>query len=300
MSRCVWIAFGIAFIALAHSAPAGDKKDASAEKKAEAPLTILDAAGKEVKLKGWRLTAGTRRLPTAKPLDCLEFREEHSTTYQNGIVTLVPVGSLRKLDYDYAKKTVTAVVASAEGKDLTLTGTTRFGGINRLTIEGDADLVELGFAAVKFQGGNPKGGLTGIRFPNPAAVEDAPAGTVLIIADDKEKTRHVVADLTALYHQADGSDRLQPQLLFKKTVKLDLAKLTAMRHVEAEDKKQVSHDYEVTLPDGAKHTLTLVTKAEPDGGKSVSLVGLLGRVPAGYKLFPLHTVSELRVEEVKK
>ena len=74
----------------------------------------------------WHFASGTRRLPGSdgaapKPPpsrggpEYLEFREESSTTYQAGILTLVPVAALRKLDYDYEKKTVKAVVAVAHG-----------------------------------------------------------------------------------------------------------------------------------------------------------------------------------------
>jgi len=149
----------------------------------ESPLVIVDAGGKDVKLKTWRLTTGVRRLPIGdKGPPYLEFRDEHSTTYQAGILTLVPITSLRRLDYDYEKKTVTAVVGTA-GKDTTLTGTTRYTGINRLTIEGDADLGELGFASVKFQGGNPKGGIRGVRFPMPEPLPALKDTTAVVVGN---------------------------------------------------------------------------------------------------------------------
>jgi hypothetical protein len=294
MYRCAWLVFVTFTLALAgRTAPAGDKKS-------DAALIVLDATGKEVKLKGWQLTSGVRRLPVdgSKGPEYLEFREEHSTTYENGILTLLPITSVRKLDYNHDKKTVTAVVATAGDKDATLSGTTKYLNFNRLTIEGDADLGELGFASVKFQVGNPKGGVTGVRFPNVQPTPDAKPPTAVIIGEDKEKPRHEVSDLTAMYRQADGSVRLTPQVFFKKTVKIDLSKLAALRHIESEDKKVTSYDFEVTLASGDKHTLTMLTK-DVDG-KGVTLVGLLGRVPVGYKLFPAHTIAELRMEPEKK
>jgi hypothetical protein len=312
MNRFARASLGIVGLALvAYAAPAGDKKDGAGEKKADPPLLILDAQGKEVMLKSWHLTAGTRRLPgidgvVPKPPpfsggpEYLEFREEKSTTYQAGILTLVRTASLRKLDYDYDKKTVTAVVATAGGNDATLVGTTKFPGINRLGIEGDADLGNLGFASVKFQGGNPKGGVTGMRFPAPQPVAEVKGVPAVVIGEDKEKTRHTVADLTALYQVDGGIYRALPTLMFKKTVKIDLAKIASMQHVESEDKKQTSHDFAVTLRDGEKHMLTLLTKVELEGTKSATLAGLLGRVPVGYKLFPAHTIGELRLDAEKK
>jgi hypothetical protein len=290
MHRRALLGFVIAITTLAGRAvPAG-------EKSSDAPLIIRDAQGKEVKLKGWRLTTGVRRLPvagTAKGPEYLEFRTEHSTSYQAGILTLVPVASVRKLDYDYDRKTVTLAVAAADN-DIPLNGTTRFTGINRLTIEGDANLGDLGFASVKFQGGNPKGGITSVRFPAAQPVSPFKGTTAVIVGEDKARPRFEIAELNALYHLPDGTYRLVPQLFFKKTVKLDLAKLAALRHVEPEDKKQTSFDFEVTLQTGEKHTLTLLTKVDLDGSKSATLSGLLGRAAVGYQLFPAHTIAELR------
>src|SRR5437899_2733852 len=86
MHRCSTASFGIVYIALTSLvAPAGDKKASTPA----VPLLILDAQRKDVKLKGWHLTAGVRKLPVdgggKKGPDYLEFREDTSTTYENGI-----------------------------------------------------------------------------------------------------------------------------------------------------------------------------------------------------------------------
>jgi hypothetical protein len=301
----------VVLLGLVCTVSAGNKKDGPIEKKVAPPLLILDAHGRQVMLTGWHLAGGTRRLvgidgvapkppPFAGGPQYFEFREEKSTTFQSGIVTLVWATALRKLDYDYEKKTVTAAVAIAGGKDETLVGTTRFTGINRLGIEGDADLGNLGFASVKFQGGNPNGGITGVRFPAAQPAPEIKGAPALVIATDKEKTRHTIADLTALYQVNGGMYRALPTLMFKKTVKIDLAKIASMRHVEPEDKKQASYDFDVVLHDGTKHTLTLLTKVELEGTKSATLAGLFGRVPVGFKLFPAHTIAELKLAEAEK
>ncbi len=275
---------------------AGDKKDE--------PLVVVNPEGKEVKFSRWNLSLGTRRLPwlgegKAKAKtgpEFLEFRAEKSTTYKDGVLTLVPLASVKKLDYDNAKQTVTLTVAHADGKDETLTGTTRFVGINKLVLEGDADLGDLGAATIKFKGGDAKQGVQSIRFPSPKAVDAVTGETAAIVLDDKEKSKHVVAGLAPLY-LVDGVYALQPHLLFKKTVKIDFAKIASLLHVPSEDKKATSYDYEVVLSDGTKHNLTLLTKGEGKGGPV--LVGLVGRVPAGYQLFPPHTIAELRTGEKK-
>ena len=278
--------FALACLLATSVAPAGDKP-------APGPLVVIDGKGKEVALKTWRLAAGTRKLPGGP--ECLEFREDSSTTYQNGILTLVPVASLRKLDYDNDKKTVALVVAAA-GKDVTLTGTTKFVGINKLTVEGDAELGGLGAATVKYQGGNPKGGVTSIRFPAAKPAPAVEALTVTFVADDKQKSKHAAAELTALY-LVDGAYRTLPYVMFKKTVKIDVAKIAALRRLEPASKKEPASDFEVTLDDGAKHNLTLLTKVDLEKAKSATFVGLLGRVPVGYKLFPPHAVLEMRKGE---
>ncbi len=299
MRRLLPLAFLVACLASSSwRIDAGDKK-------AE-PLVVVDPEGKEVKFARWSLAAGTRPLgwlaegKAKNAPQFIEFRDEKSTTYKDGILTLVPVASVKKLDYDNVKQTVTLVVAVADGKDETLTGTTKFVGINKLVLEGDADLGDLGAATVKFKGGDAKAGIQGARFPRAKPVDAVTGDVTTILADDKEKSKHAVAGLSPLY-LVDGSYVLQPHLMFKKTVKIDFAKIARLRHVPSEDKKATSYDFEVELSDGAKHNLTLLTKAEGEkkGKAGPALVGLVGRVPAGYKLFPPHTIAELRAAEKK-
>jgi hypothetical protein len=311
MRRCIVLLFLFAMIVSSSAfVSAGDKKEP--DKKEDKPFVIVvpPSGAKELKLVDWRFVQGTRQfsLTEAAPVkpkskapelpEYLEFREDKSTTYEKGILTLVPLTSIRKINYDREKKTVAVVVVTAGDKDETLAGATRFIGINKITIEADALLDGLGAATVKFNGGVDKG-LHSIAFPGPKAVA-APKGPVTtIIAEDKDKSKHAAFELQPLY-QVDGQHRVLPYLMFKKTVKIDLDKIASMRFVPAEDKKKASHDFEVTLKDGAKHTLTLLTKIDLSEKKSASLEGLIGRVPAGYKLFPPHTIHELYVGEPKE
>ena len=169
---------------------AGDKdKKEPAEVKKPYLLVVPPTGGKaEVKLVDWRFLVGTRRFallndPVPAPKtkmptgpEYLEFREDKSTTFQHGILTLVPIACLRKIDYDREKKTVAVTVVKAGDKEETLTGTTKFIGINKITIEADAILEGLGAATVKFQGGVDKDmGLRSITFPSPKAAPEAKA-----------------------------------------------------------------------------------------------------------------------------
>src|SRR5262249_52481995 len=137
-------------------------------KKDDTPVvTIIDGNGKEHKVKGWKITAGTRRLGWLAPADdkepmpkdppprggkapkkgtggpeALAFREDDSTTFVDGVLTLVPLDRLRELEYDKEKKTVTATVATGNKKDaatVKLHGATRFQGVNRVTLEAEID-----------------------------------------------------------------------------------------------------------------------------------------------------------------
>jgi hypothetical protein len=294
MARCS-TQIGLALVLLLSPGQAGEKK---------APdLGIINAAGKQEKMRIWHFTGGTRRLSWLGPPgvggkpggpECLQFREERSTSYVDGILTLIPLASLKAIDYDPDKKSVTATALAATGKDEILKGTTRYEGFNRITIEGEADLGDLGSAEVKLQGGVATG-LRGLRFSSPQPSAEVKGRAATIVADDKEKTTHGAAGLTPLYF-ANGAYRTQPELMFKKTVKIDLDKIAKLRRLPPADKKQTALEFEVTLADGAQHNLTLLTKVDGKG----QLVGLVGQVAVGYKLFPLHTIAELRFEAGKK
>jgi hypothetical protein len=298
----------------APAARAGEKKEKGdkPEKKAEAnDLVVLDGAGKEVRLSTWKFLSGTRLLPWLAPgerpkgkqepasEEALELREEGSTTFQKGILTLVPVTALKQIDYDAEKMTVRVTYLRAGEKgpeEGVLTGSTRYRGINKLTLEGEVDLGELGKAAQKVHGGSAKGARS-IRFPSPKPVPAAKGRPAYIIGKDKEKTVHPVTDVQALYAVSRSKAVLIPKLMFKATVKIDLAKLDRLRVPEDDREGGDGYDFEVTLKGGKQLTLTLLTETNPEDGKPAQLQGLVGRVPAGYKLFPPHTLVEVQFDK---
>ncbi|MFO0864254.1 MAG: hypothetical protein U0744_06295 [Gemmataceae bacterium] len=272
------------------------------EKKDSEVLLVADAGGKETALAHWKISLGAEALPWAevgkgKPgrEEWLAFRDDGSTSYVNGIVTYLPIRSLRRIDFDDVKKSVTVVVAGA--KDATLSGTTKFKGINKLTVEGEADLSGLGKAVVKFHGGQPKG-ISMVRFPMPKPAESVMNGrSAVVLANDKEKPKHQAFDLKALY-KVGSSHQTADVLWFKTSVKIELEKIASMKRVESQDKKNAENAFEVLLKDGAKHTLIL-QEAPMIDGKAAKLVGLYGHASVGWKLFPAHTIAELTFEEKK-
>jgi hypothetical protein len=290
-----------------------DKKtdDKKTDEKKPKLLVLPHNSEKEVPLVDWRFVQGTRQfslgdddkidLKTKKRIapEYLDFREEKSTTYKNGIFTLIPLASIRKITYDRDKKTVAVAVMTDAAEDVVVNGLTKFQNTNKLTIEAEGILEgPSGAATMKYQGGIDKG-LQSITFPSPKAVEKPKGNVGTVTADDKEKSKHPAYDVQALYI-SEGAYRTAPFLMFKKTVKVDLDKIASVRFMSAESKKQASSDYEVTLKDGNKHTLSLLTTVESDKGKSMTLVGLVGRVPAGYKLFSLDAIYEYRTGEEEK
>ena len=262
--------------------------------------TIVDGAGKEVALKTWAITAGTRKLTwlakdgAAAP-EALAFRDVNSTLYVEGVMTLIPLDRLESLTYDTTKQTVTAKVAGVEKP---LEGSIRYKEINQIAIEADADRGAAGVVALKYRGGVLKGGIQAVRFPG-AKAGPAPTGdkTFVTVADKGATHTEAVYQLQALYKQADGKEVLSPAVMFKKTFKIELAQIVSMKIHDDPKAKEVECD--VTLKDGSEQTLTLLNTM-PIDGKDATLEGFLAAVPVGYKLYPVRCVSEIGKDEPKK
>lgn len=257
---------------------------------------IVDGSGKEIVLKKWTVSGGLRKLHWlgANAPEALAFRETNSTTFRDGVLTLVPLDRLESLTYDAAKLTVHAKVAGVEKP---LEGSTRFTGINQVAIEAEIDKGEMGTLEVKYRGGPAKGGIKSVTFPARKA-GPTPKGDALYvtISDGKKKEGvAVVHQMQALY-RIDKGEKLLPYVMFKKTFKVDLAKVKKLTVHESEQK---SFECDVVLDDGTEQTLTLLTEIAVEG-KPAILEGLLGETSAGWKLLPVHTIGEISREEPKK
>src|SRR5262249_21064182 len=145
--------------------------------------------------------------------EALEFRDDNSTNFQEGVLTLIPLERIRAIDYD-DNDSVSVRVAAGDKPDAdeVLSGTTKYRGVNKLTIEAEVDKGDLGVAEVKFLGGAPKG-IRGVRFPPAKAPAAAPEGRLAVVTvADKRKNVQKATDLQPLYRFADGSERLVPVL----------------------------------------------------------------------------------------
>jgi hypothetical protein len=251
--------------------------------------TLTDGGGKEVALTAARFTSGVRRLswlgdPKAAPL-ALEVREPHSTTYQKGVVTLIPVASVESVRYEYDQLTIAVAV---KGLPAPVAGTLQFKGINTCGVEGSA-----GGVAGKYAGG-AKGGFRAVTFPGAAPLPPRPPGPAWAVQIDQPKAMNptlAVRNLKALYAAPGGAEWLADDVPTRKgpPLKLD-AKALKRLEVLAVDANTQTAAVEVTPVDGAERLAALPLTRER-AGKAGVLVGLLGEVDAGWKLFPLHTVK---------
>jgi hypothetical protein len=286
-----------------------------------AEAVLVDAAGKEQKLKAWKWVAGTRHLtwleqkepakqlepteekkgkapPKGPPLHpaigpaALEFREVESTTFANGIVTLIPLDRLRGLEYDPAKKTVTVKFATGT-EDVSLTGSTIYKGTNTFALEAEVDRGPAGVAAVKLTGGASAGGFQKATFPT-GKVEALKMGrpAAITITHDKKKVVQQVSDLVPLYQLASGAEVTAPALLFKKSLKVDLGTVKKLVNTSPGALETI---FEVTMKEGEPESLTLLNHVKLDG-KEATFVGLLGKVPGAWKVYPAHTITELEFD----
>lgn len=284
-------------------------------------LVVVDAAGKEQKLKTWKFTEGVRRLgwlSSAKTADSLDdagkdktaapkgkrqpstgpealvLRAEMEIEYADGVQTLIPLAHLRSIDFDNEMDTVTAQVGEGEAVEK-ITGSTKYKRINKLVIEAEVDRGDLGIAEVKYLGGVPRG-IRGVRFPASKGLPPLPQGRRMLVvsADGKSKTtQHKVVDLLPLYRLPSGGEKLLPTIMFRKTLKLEVGKIKKI--VAAGD----SGAWQVTMKDGGEETLTLL-ETIPYEGKSARLLGFVGRVPVGYKLFPASAIAEITFDAEEK
>ncbi len=291
---CIAVLFVASVVATAADPPK-DTKD-------EKAVTIIDANGRLAAPKKWKIVSGLYTVNWAeKPVETFVIREFGSTTFKDGVTTYVPLEQLQGIAYDYEKATATFAIA---GLDKPLQGTTKFVNINTITVEGEVDRGK-GIVDVKFRGGVLKGGFKEIKFAGAKAPDKPAEGKLfsfMVVPEGKGKTGTVMtaSNVKGLYHMADGSVKLLPWVQFKKTLKVDIATIEKL-HLGEYNVSEKSADAEVTLKDG-KDGMTLSTTLLCNvtiDDKPALLLGFVGDVPAGWKLFPVHTVSDFQPGEMK-
>lgn len=270
----------------------------------EAPKTptIVDPTGKEVTLNKWKLISGTRKLTfvDGKP-EVFDIREVGSTSYKQGISTYIPVNRVKGIEYDPEKYVASVSVAGCETP---IAATLRYEGFNNITIEAEIDQGKAGVADVKFKGGVLKGGIRSIKFPSAKAAEKEPEGKELFISVPGEATKkgvipppfiHTIKNAKPLYKTPTGEEKPLTYLMFKKTLKVEFDTITQMK-VGTRDGKDGSIECELKLKDGSSLTVSLLPSIQEDG-KTLTLVGLFGDCPGGWKVVPVHCFTELSDEK---
>jgi hypothetical protein len=290
----------------------GEKKDD--KKPAGSPLTLTDVNGKEHKVTDWKWLNGTRRLtwlatdkdepdkekgkkgkqPAPVGPEAFVIRDDTAINFKTGVVTLIPVDRLRSLSLDTDKKTLTVKVATGgKGEDVSLEGTTRFTDINWFSLEADVDRGDEGIASFKYQGGSAKGNVRSIRFPATKVEAIKPGRPAVVQTLDKNvKRTHKCSDLMALYAVSGGREKLSPLLMFKKTLKLDVNKIKSIVNA-GDDSDDVT--WQVAQKGSDETTLTLLERTTIDG-QAAQLVGLVAKVPVGFKLFPVRRITSIHFD----
>jgi hypothetical protein len=167
--------------------------------------------------------------------------------------------------------------------------------VNKLTIEAEVDKGDLGLAEVKYIGGDEKG-IKAVKFP-PPKVESLAKGRPALLTTKKDSsgsTEHKIYDFQPLFRFADGHETLSTTLFFKKTLKIDLAKLTKVTRTAGEGNETV-WILSFKQKGAEDETLTLLKTPMIDG-KAAALVGFIARTQAGYKLFPAAVIQEVEFD----
>jgi hypothetical protein len=268
---------------------------------ADAPTeaTVTDAENKEVKVTGLKFGAGTHRLawladPAGTTEDAkkgplaLELREPHSTSLAKGIITYVPVGSIESIKYDYEKQVATVAV---KGVPEPLAGTLQYKGINVLAFSGTADAKD-----TKFSGGAPgKGNIKTVAFHGAQPVSPKKGANYWQVQIDQPKAMDPTlkaSNFRFLYQYAGGVEVLSESAAVRKGDPLKLDDTVKQLTVVAVDQNTHVAVVEALIGDTEK-LLVLPLEAEKDGKKG-TLVGLVGEVDAGWKMFPLHTIKTMQ------
>jgi hypothetical protein len=288
------VVFGLGFVlaaglsgALSHAADAPDA------------ATVTDAEGKEIKVESLKFGVGTRRLAwladpkgdteEAKkgPL-VLEVREPHSTSYKKGIVTYVPAGSVESIKYDYDKLVATLAV---KGLDTPLAGTLQYRGINVLGLSGTAD-----GKAVSFSGGAlTKGNIKSVAFPGATAVPERKGTSAWQIEIDHPAAKNPtlrVGELKFLYQFPGGMEVLTDAVTVHKSEPLKMDSSVKLYTTLAVDPNTQVIAAEVQV--GDKERVVVIMPTIEKDGKTGTLIGMVGEVDAGWKLFPLHTIKNMK------
>lgn len=297
MTHRVWAAVGVLVAGLAAAGP-----------DAEPAAVVTDATGKDIALDAVKLATGTRRLawlaePNGSTDDAkkgplaLEVREPHSTTFTKGVLTFIPVSTVQGVKYEYDKQLVSINV---KGLADPVSGTLQYKGINVLGIDGTTD-----GKPVRLTGGVP--GPTAIKAvafggakPLPPRPTGGTAWAVQIVHPAAKDPTLTVRNLKPLFAFPGGAEVLLDAIPVRKggpPVSLAGPGIKRVEVLAVDPNSQIAA-LELQADDGTERIVAVPFVHEHDK-KTGTLVGLLGEVDAGWKLFPLHAVKVITLDTKK-
>jgi hypothetical protein len=277
-----------------------------AEEPASDAAVVTDSAGKEIKITSFKPTNGARRLSwladpkgmtddLRKGPHALELREINSTTFSKGVVTLVPLSGIESIRYEYDKHTL---AVSVKGAAEPLTGTLQYKGINVLAFDADA-----GGITGKFTGGVPGTGIKSIAFSGAKPLAARPSGgaswAVQIVQPTANHPTLMVRNLKPLFALPGGGETLLDAIPTRKGDPIALTTAGVKRlEILAVDPNTQMAAVEIQSDDGPERVV-MVPLTRDHEKKTATLIGLLGEVDAGWKLFPLHAIKVITPEAKK-
>jgi hypothetical protein len=265
----------------------------------DAPITLVDGAGKEHTLANVKLNTCVRRLafladPKGETDDAkrgplaLEIREPHSTAYAKGVATLIPLSCVESVKFEYEKQSLSVAVKGQEP----VAGTLQFQGINVMSLE-----AKNGDAAVKYTSGK-KDGFRSIAWPNAKPLASRAVGATWWIQIQHPEAKYPtikVRNLRAIYSFPGGVEQLADSLPVRKgeSLKLDTT-LKKLEMVAVDTNPSFQHAAMDATVEGNPEKLVAVPLVNDLGNRKGTLIGFLGEVDAGWKLFPLHCVKVIK------
>jgi hypothetical protein len=253
-----------------------------ADEPAAGEIVVVDVDGKEHTLTDVKFGTGTRRLawladPYGNTEDAkkgpvaLEVRESTSAMpLAQGIITLVPITSIESLRYDFDKELASIVV---KGLGQPLTGALFYPRVNLIGISGTSNTKTSSFT----------GGVRGswnIRIVK--TKKDEPA-----VVDNPTLTAR---NLKVLVSQPGGREQLLDGLPIRKGQPIRFDDKLKRFELLANDLNTNFAAAEIDLGSDAERVVAIPLGPSEDKTTG-TLIGILGEVDAGWKLFPLHTIK---------
>jgi hypothetical protein len=262
---------------------------------------VTDVDGKEYKLTGVKFTTGTRRLawladPKGTTEDAkkgplaLEIREPHSTTFTKGVLTLVPVSSLESAKYDYEKQIVHLGV---KGLKDPIPGTLQYKGINVLGFGGTSDKKVMTFTGGVLSKTAVKTATFSGATALPKRKDDGITWTIQIVQPTADNPTLTARNLKVLYAYTGGTEQLLDGMPVRKGEPIPFDEKLQRFEMLANDPNTNIAAAEISTGSGPDRVIAIPLVEEKDK-KTGTLVGILGEVDGGWKLFPLHAVKVIK------